>query len=127
MDTFAAAASIYQCLFNRLTIPIEDGVTMHFDEMASDVEYLKTYENSGNTVQSILKQYNLSPYYNILATIDVIFMVGWKYHESQQKAKTPKMRDLSLREVSQTLMSYLYRLLKRSKSKREKARSNLAL
>lgn len=105
MDTFIGAASIYQSLFNRMTIPIEDDVTMHFDEFANDINYLKTYENSRDSIQSILKDTNISPYYNILSTFEVIFMVGWKYHNSQQKAKQPRMKELSLREVKYYLKS----------------------
>ena len=39
-ETFLAAASIYQTLFNKMTIPIDE-LTMNFDELGNNLEFLK--------------------------------------------------------------------------------------
>lgn len=100
-ETFLAAASIYQTLFNRMTIPTDEN-TMLFDEFKNDLEYLKEDpEDFGKVQYDVLrKKYKTPDQYNILATFEIIFMVGWKYHESQQKAKQPKLeQNFSFRDV----------------------------
>ena len=100
-ESFLAAAAIYQTLFNRMTIPINDD-TMLFDEFTNDLDFLKSdaedYERM--PYENLRKKYGFKEKYNIIATFEIIFMIGWKYHESQQQAENPKSsREISLREV----------------------------
>lgn len=70
-ETFVAAAAIYHSLFNKHFIGIEDdqieeGTTVVMDDWLEDKEWC-----------------NFKHKAPIVATMDYIYLIGWKYHESQ--------------------------------------------
>lgn len=99
-ESFLAAASIYQTLFNKLTIPTNQD-TMLFDECVNDLDFLRHDGDDFGKIpfSRIREKYNFPENLNILSTFEIIYLVGWKYHESQQKAKSPKMSQVSFREI----------------------------
>ena len=99
-ESFIAAAAIYQTLFNKLTIPLNED-SMLFDECVNDLDFLKHDEEDyfKKPYDVIRKKYNFLEKHNVLSTFEYIFLVGWKYHEDQQKPKSPKMSNLSFREI----------------------------
>lgn len=83
-----------QTLFNRETSPINE-TTIHIDTLKDwyiDSELSKQLEND-------LQAMNLRKPSNIVCTFDVINLIGWKFHESQQKAKERGSGKFSLKEI----------------------------
>jgi hypothetical protein len=72
-DTFVAAAALYETLFTKTTIGERDenSTSVLVDTMAAFDKGLEKEWVEGDRVGS-----------NIIATVDLINMVGWKYHES---------------------------------------------
>ncbi|CAI2369883.1 unnamed protein product [Moneuplotes crassus] len=99
-ESFLAAASIYQTLFNKLTIPT-DQETMMFDECLNDLDFLRQDGDDFGRIpyNKIREKYNFPENLNILSTFEIIYLVGWKYHKDQQKAKSPKMSHMSFRDI----------------------------
>lgn len=82
-----------------MTIPVEDDIVMLFDEFRNDIDYLKETGEDNYKPDDVRAKHKIHRQYNILATFEIVFMVGWKFHESQQKSKTPKSENFSLRDV----------------------------
>ena len=82
-----------------MTIPVADDIVMLFDEFRNDVEYLREKGDENIKPDEIREKNKLHRQFNILATFEIIFMVGWKFHESQQKSKRPKTDNFSLKDV----------------------------
>ena len=86
-ETFIAAAALYETLFNKQIIGKRD-------------------ENSTSVLIDTLKDHYLHPEIkdrdpnsSIISTFDLIFLIGWKYEESQQKPLKRGSAKFSLKEV----------------------------
>ena len=86
-ETFLAAAALYETLFNKKTIGQRD-------------------ENSTSVLIDVMKDHNLhpditlrDPNCNIMSTFDLIFLIGWKYDESQPKPLKRGSAKFSLKDV----------------------------
>ena len=102
-DTFIAAASIYQALFNRMTIPLGDHAIINFDELSHEVDYLREPGDEDLGVDEIRKKFNITELYNIVSIFEIVFLVGWKEHETLQKPlkpPNPTLANLSNRETT---------------------------
>lgn len=82
-DCFIAMAALYQTLFNMKTSPPNLSNAVHVDT-------LKSFSVSE-------EELNKLP--NIVASFDYINLIGWKYHEKQQKSKTRGSAEFSLKSV----------------------------
>lgn len=78
-DTLIAAAALYQTLFNTKT------VGHHSTSILVDTMVDKNKSTPG--------------FNNILASLDIINLIGWKEHESQQKPKERGTAQFSLKNV----------------------------
>ena len=68
LDTFIAASSLYQTLFNMKTTPPNPHTSIHVDQ-------LKDWQAPE------LEQKPELALPNIICSFDYIFLIGWKYHE----------------------------------------------
>ena len=84
-DTFIAAAALYETLFNRRTIGKKDSNTVLIDT------YKDTYMD-----ERIIRR---NRYGNIVCSMDVISLIGWKYHESQQQPMKRGSADFTLKDI----------------------------
>ena len=113
-DTFIAAASIYQALFNRMTIPLGDHAIINFDELSHEVDYLREPGDEDLGFDEIRKKFNITELYNIVSTFEIVFLVGWKEHETLQKPLKPKIQnkeEFNFRKVNQFTLLKSYRYL----------------
>lgn len=118
IDTLIAAACLFETLFNKRTIGertehstnvlIDNFAQEYLFDVKKDLNLAHLKENNQH-LQKKFAQYDaisddqmrqlLSPTNNIICSFDILHMVGWKYHESQQKPKSRGSSDFSLREV----------------------------
>ena len=86
-QTFIAAAALYETLFNKKTIGMRDENTM---SVLID------------TFKSIYLHPDIThkdPLSNIIATLDLIFLIGWRYDSSQPKPLERGSAKFSLKDV----------------------------
>jgi len=82
-----AAAALYETLFTRRAIEKPEN-TILIDIMAEDWGHLKGEEMKVRSRKD-----------NIVCAFDVIFVIGWRRHESQQKPKERGSATFSLKDV----------------------------
>jgi hypothetical protein len=118
IDTYIAASALFETLFNKRTIGNRDENSTNIlidsfkDEYLYDLKedlnlkhlkesnpYLmnKFKDHESLTEAQIAQLHRRSN--NIICTFDILHLIGWKYHESQQQPKERGSASFSLRDV----------------------------
>ena len=84
-ECFVAMAALYQTLFNMKTSPPNLSNAVHVDTLKAF-----SINNESEDVKKVP---------NIVASFDYINLIGWKYHEKQQKSKQRGTAEFSLKSI----------------------------
>ncbi|CDW79540.1 UNKNOWN [Stylonychia lemnae] len=97
-ETFIAAAAIYETLFNKRTIGRRDenSTSILVDTLQNDLLDERIGKPIVDGSGKVSKNDKMR---NIMTTLDVIYLIGWKQHESQQKPKERGTAKFSLKDV----------------------------
>ena len=118
IDSLIAGAALFETLFNKKTIGQRDEETstsilvdsmmdeylfdmedINIQSLKAENEYLAKKFINENTISEQQQQILLSPINNIIVTFDFLNLIGWKYHESQQKPKKRGTAEFKLADV----------------------------
>eukprot|EP00347_Sterkiella_histriomuscorum_P009114 403342468 len=97
-ETFIAAVALYETLFNKRTIGFRDENTSSvlIDTFAN--RYMD--ERIDNKINEMsIEQQQAIKMRNIIATLDIIFLIGWRESNQQQKPKKRGTAQFSLKDV----------------------------
>ena len=72
---------------------------INIQSLKAENEYLAKKFINENSISEQQKQILLSPINNIIVTFDFLNLIGWKYHESQQKPKKRGTAEFKLADV----------------------------
>lgn len=95
-ETFLAVSALMQTLFNMQTSPPSQDSSIHIDSLKD------WYGQAGDLERIMQNDEDMAPLRrppNIVSTFELVHLIGWKYHESQQKSKERGSAEFSLRQV----------------------------
>ena len=118
IDSLVAAAALYETLFNKRTIGQRDESTasilvdtlkdqrlfdpttdLDLSSLKASNPYLARKFKEVESIDPVQLNKLLDRSNNIISTFDVVHLIGWRYHESQQQAKSRGSAQFSLKDV----------------------------